>query len=130
MSPNTTPSAAITIVGRSVLLAGPVADCTRESLPSARLFASELGGCVSQPCARRTVVGMPDELDALYAAKPEDFTALRTKLAAEAKKRGDADATKRISSARKPTTAAWVVNGLVHADAEVKPRLTELGERL
>lgn len=73
---------------------------------------------------------MPDELDALYAAKPEDFTALRTKLAADAKKRGDADAAKRISAARKPTTAAWVVNGLVHADAGVKPRLTELGERL
>jgi hypothetical protein len=70
------------------------------------------------------------ELDELYAAKPEDFTALRTKLAAAAKKRGDADAAKRIAAARKPTTAAWIVNLLVLNDKQVKGRLTDLGERL
>ena len=58
-----------------------------------------------------------DDLDELYDAKPEEFTALRTKLAAEAKKRGDADTAKQISAARKPTTAAWVVNLLVLNDA-------------
>ncbi len=73
---------------------------------------------------------MPDELDVLYAAKPEDFTALRTKLAQEAKRRGDADAAKKISSARKPTTAAWVVNKLAHSDDAVRQRLADLGERL
>jgi hypothetical protein len=71
-----------------------------------------------------------DDLDALYAAKPEDFTALRTKLAAEAKKRGDADTAKQITAARKPTTAAHVVNLLVLNDASVRARLTDLGERL
>ncbi|OBF90507.1 hypothetical protein A5790_17150 [Mycobacterium sp. 852002-51152_SCH6134967] len=71
-----------------------------------------------------------DALDELYAAKLEDFTALRTKLAGEAKKRGDADAAKRISAARKPTTAAWVVNRLALADEEVTQRLKGLGERL
>ena len=70
------------------------------------------------------------ELDELYAAKPEDFTALRTKLAAAAKKGGDADAAKRISAARKPTTAAWVVNRLALGDKHVKQRLADLGERL
>ena len=30
-----------------------------------------------------------DELDELYGVKPEEFTALRTELAAAAKKRGD-----------------------------------------
>jgi hypothetical protein len=70
------------------------------------------------------------ELDELYAAKPEDFTALRTKLAADAKKRGDADAAKRIAAARKPTTAAWVVNRLALGDRQVGERLADLRERL
>ena len=70
------------------------------------------------------------ELDELYEADPEDFTALRTKLASAAKKRGDAEAAKEISAARKPTTAAWVVNRLAHSDRDVKKRLADLGERL
>jgi hypothetical protein len=70
------------------------------------------------------------DLDALYAAKLGDFTPLRTKLAAEAKKRGDAEAAKQITAARKPTTAAHAVNVLVLNDASVSQRLTDLGERL
>jgi hypothetical protein len=71
-----------------------------------------------------------DELDELYTVKPEEFTALRTDLAAAAKKRGDAAAAKRISAARRPTTAAWVVNRLVGSNDDVKRSLTNLGERL
>lgn len=71
-----------------------------------------------------------DTLDALYAAKPEDFTALRTKLAAEAKKRGDGDTAKEIAAARKPTAAAHAVNALVLNDKEARRRLADLGERL
>ena len=70
------------------------------------------------------------DLDALYAAKLQDFTPLRAKLAAAAKKRGDAEAAKQITAARKPTTAAHVVNALVLNDASVSQRLTDLGERL
>jgi chromosome segregation ATPase len=70
------------------------------------------------------------DLDELFAAKPEDFTALRTKLAASARKRGDADTAKQISAARKPTTAAWVVNRLALGDRDVKRRLADLRERL
>ncbi|BBW99424.1 hypothetical protein BST36_11890 [Mycolicibacterium moriokaense] len=72
---------------------------------------------------------LPD-LDTLYGAKLEDFTPLRTKLAAEAKKRGDAEASKRIAAARKPTTAAHVVNVLALDDPAVRRRLTELGQQL
>jgi len=71
-----------------------------------------------------------DELDRLYGVRPEEFTGLRTELAAAAKKRGDAAAAKLISGARKPTTAAWVVNLLVHTNADVKGSLTDLRERL
>lgn len=71
-----------------------------------------------------------DELDELYGVRPEDFMALRTKLVAAAKKRGDAGAAKRIAAARRPTTAAWVVNALVHGDRHARDRLRDLGERL
>ncbi|WP_193045718.1 hypothetical protein [Mycolicibacterium baixiangningiae] len=75
--------------------------------------------------------GMADDpLDQLYAVAPEEFTALRTRLAADAKKRGDAAAAKRIAAARKPTTSAAVVNRLIHHDPEVRDRLAGLGEEL
>ncbi|MDX1883791.1 hypothetical protein [Mycolicibacterium sp. 120270] len=71
-----------------------------------------------------------DELDELYSAPPEEFTALRGKLAAAAKKRGDTDAAKRIAAARKPTTAAWVVNRLAHTNEDAIRSLADLGDRL
>ena len=46
------------------------------------------------------------------------------------KKRGDAEAAKRIGAARRPTTAAWVVNALVAADGPPRSRLRDLGEQL
>ena len=70
------------------------------------------------------------DIDQLYGARPEDFTALRTRLAAAAKKRGDADEAKQIAAARRPTTAAWVVNTLVRSDDSARGRLADLGERL
>ncbi|MGZ4807115.1 MAG: hypothetical protein ACXV5U_12095 [Ilumatobacteraceae bacterium] len=71
-----------------------------------------------------------DELDELYWVSPDKFTATRSRLAATAKERGDADSAKQISAARKPTTAAWVVNRLALSHAKAAQRLTELGERL
>jgi hypothetical protein len=73
---------------------------------------------------------MSDELDELYEARPEEFTVRRTELAAAAKKQGDADTAKQISAARKPTTAAWVVNRIALRDSDVRTRLAGLGERL
>lgn len=71
-----------------------------------------------------------DELDSLYEVAPKEFTAQRTKLAAAAKQRGDTAAAKRISTANKPTTAAWVVNRLALRHADTRRRLADLGERL
>jgi len=70
------------------------------------------------------------DIDQLYGVRPEDFTALRTQLAAAAKKRGDAGEAKQIAAARRPTTAAWVVNTLVRSDDSARVRLAELSERL
>lgn len=71
-----------------------------------------------------------DELDSLYSVPPDAFTARRTQLAAAAKDRGDAAAAKRISAARKPTTAAWIVNRLALQHGDTKRRLADLGDRL
>lgn len=71
-----------------------------------------------------------EDLDALYGVPPDEFTALRKKLADAAKKRGDADAAKAIAGSRRPTTAAWVVNALVRADPNAKDRLAELNAQL
>jgi hypothetical protein len=73
---------------------------------------------------------MADELDELYEVRQDEFTALRTKLAAAAKQRGDTDTAKQISAARKPTAAAWVVNRLALRDRDIRTRLAGLGERL
>jgi hypothetical protein len=70
------------------------------------------------------------DIEQLYGVNPEDFTALRTKLVAAAKKRGDAEDAKQIAAARRPTTAAWVVNALVRSDNTARHRLSELSERL
>ncbi|HVQ53231.1 MAG TPA: hypothetical protein VMS92_24600 [Mycobacterium sp.] len=73
---------------------------------------------------------MADELDELYEVRQDEFTALRTKLAAAAKQRGDTDTARQIAAARKPTTAAWVVNRLALRDRDIRARLAGLGERL
>ncbi|KMO70243.1 hypothetical protein MCHLDSM_05131 [Mycolicibacterium chlorophenolicum] len=70
-----------------------------------------------------------DALDRLYAARPEDFTAQRTQLAAEAKRSGDAAAAKQISGSRKPTVAAWVAN-LLALRGTARASLADLGARL
>ena len=72
---------------------------------------------------------MEEALDRLYAAKPEEFSTLRTELVAAAKDAKDSEAAKRIGGSRKPTTAAWVVNALA-LGGEVTSALTDLGARL
>jgi hypothetical protein len=71
-----------------------------------------------------------DELDSLYWVEPDAFTAQRARMAGAAKERGDAAAAKRISAARKPTTAAWIVNRLALRHKDTKRRLSDLGDRL
>lgn len=75
-------------------------------------------------------MSVEDDLDALYGVPPEEFTALRKELATAAKRRGDGEAARLIAAARRPTTAAWVVNELVRADPTAKVRLAELTAQL
>lgn len=75
-------------------------------------------------------MSLDDDLDTLYGVAPEGFTALRKELAAAAKKAGDAEVAKAIAGARRPTTAAWVVNALVHHDPTVRRRLADFTAEL
>src|SRR5690242_12635520 len=92
MSPNTTPRAPTTMAGRSGRVCGEAFSAIVDIVADDARFSVD------------------DALDRLYAARPEDFTAQRTRLAAEAKRSGDAAAAKQISGSRKPTVAAWVAN--------------------
>jgi hypothetical protein len=75
-------------------------------------------------------VSVDEDIDELYGLRPEEFAARRKELATAAKKGGDPEAAKLISAARRPTTAAWVVNALVRADPTARPRLSELSDSL
>jgi hypothetical protein len=66
----------------------------------------------------------------LYQADPADFVAVRTRLAAEARKSGDADAAKRIAALRKPTVPAWIVNRHVLTHPKTVRQLLDLHEQL
>ena len=62
-----------------------------------------------------------EALDELYAAKPEDFTALRTKLAAAAKKSGDAEAARAAAGTlRCARPNWWVRSGVLNSAAAVE----------
>ena len=91
---------------------------------------SDRGMTGGQERSDRGMTGGQDGLDRLYGVDPAEFTALRTELVAAAKKRGDREAARTIGAARRPTTAAWVVNALVRAEAAATERLADIGERL
>ncbi len=66
----------------------------------------------------------------LYSAEPEEFTARRKALAAQARAAGDKEAAKQIAGLGKPTRSAYLVNRLVRSDPSVSARLTELSGQL
>ena len=79
---------------------------------------------------------MPDHervrkaVDELYSSDPDDFTSRRSALVAEARKSGDAAAAQQITSLRKPTRSAWIINQLVRSRPHVTSQLTSLGDEL
>ncbi|WP_175616221.1 hypothetical protein [Mycobacterium sp. GA-1841] len=75
-------------------------------------------------------MSVDEDLDSLYGARPEEFTARRKELASAARKRGDTEDAKMIAAARRPTTAAWVANLVVLTDPGARNRLTDLHEAL
>lgn len=68
--------------------------------------------------------------DELYALTPDQFTARRTELAAQAKREGDPATAKEIGKLRRPTVSAWTVNVLVTEDDDALAELLEVAEAL
>jgi hypothetical protein len=69
-------------------------------------------------------------MSALYAVTPEEFMAERTRVVAEAKAAGEADAAATLGKLRKPSIAAWTVNLLAREAPDVVDGLGELGGRM
>ncbi|GHF16431.1 hypothetical protein GCM10017786_57890 [Amycolatopsis deserti] len=67
--------------------------------------------------------------DELYALPRDEFTAVRTERAKEAKAR-QPDVAKRITQLRKPTVAAWLVNQVSRRHPDEIGQLADLGARL
>jgi hypothetical protein len=75
-------------------------------------------------------VQMDEQLDALYQAPPEEFTARRNAAAKELKQRGRTDAAKELLALKKPSVSAWTVNQLFFREPEAWARLAAAGEAL
>ncbi|AXH35487.1 hypothetical protein DVJ78_08760 [Humibacter sp. BT305] len=66
----------------------------------------------------------------LYGVDPARFMAERSRLAAEARTAGERDLAKRLTSLRKPTVAAWVINAGVRALPGLVDEIDRLGAAL
>lgn len=64
-------------------------------------------------CLPDTVTNEADVVAELFGGSREEFMAVRTERAAQARSAGDRELAKRIAALRKPTVAAWLVNQLV-----------------
>jgi hypothetical protein len=76
---------------------------------------------------RRYASTVADDLDALFALPPEEFTAARDRLA---KATEDRDAARAIKALRRPTVAAWVVNQTVRRHRDALERLLTAGREV
>lgn len=70
---------------------------------------------------------MAEDVDALFALPPAEFTAARDRLANETEDRGRA---KEIKALRRPTVAAWAVNQTVRRHRDALERLLAAGREV
>ncbi len=75
-------------------------------------------------------MGIQDVAAELYGLPPEEFTAARNAVAAEAKSSGDSDLAAAVKVLRKPSVGAWLLNQLVRRRADEVEQVLELGARL
>jgi hypothetical protein len=82
------------------------------------------------PRALAAVPDLEQELDRLYALKPEEFTAARNDLAARLRKAGQAEAAEQVRALRKPSVPVWAVNQLARRHPDEVAQLLSAGEQL
>lgn len=75
-------------------------------------------------------MSIEDVAQELYGLAPEDFTAARNAQARESKAAGDAELASRVTSLRKPTAGAWLLNQLVREHRDDVQQVLDLGARL
>jgi hypothetical protein len=68
-----------------------------------------------------------DDLDALFALPPEEFTAARDRLAKDME---DRQAGREVKALRRPTVAAWAVNQTVRRHSDALERLLAAGREV
>jgi chromosome segregation ATPase len=66
----------------------------------------------------------------LYALRPAEFMAARTRFVHEAREAGDKEAAARVGKFRKPSQAAWVLNLFARKEPAEVQRLANLGAAL
>ncbi|MGC5249369.1 hypothetical protein ACPXB3_20875 [Gordonia sp. DT219] len=72
-----------------------------------------------------------DEIaDELYGLPPGDFTARRNAVARTARREGDRELAQRISTLRRPTQSAWILNQWIRRHPDGADDITELGAAL
>jgi hypothetical protein len=79
---------------------------------------------------RRTKIAVDARLDALYREPPSAFVAGRDRLAKDLREAGDRDRASRIKALRRPSAAAWVINGAALSQPEVVEEFAEASRRL
>jgi hypothetical protein len=75
-------------------------------------------------------VDLDEALDQLYDAAPEEFVAVRTRLAKELKAEGHRDHADEVGKVRKPIVAAWALNRLARDQRRDIDLLLDSGHRL
>lgn len=73
---------------------------------------------------------LDDVAGRLYALAPEEFTAARNAAAKAAKAEGDRELAQQITSLRRPSVGAWLVNLLATEEAALLEQLLSLGPAL
>lgn len=70
------------------------------------------------------------DAEELYRLAPEDFTAARDAAAKQARSDGDREGAAALTSLRRPTVSAWLLNTLVREAPELVEQLLQLGPGL
>ena len=88
------------------------------------------GTILRQPGYFPDMAGLDEELDRLFAADLERFTAERNELAKALRKEGRAADAEQIAGLKKPTVSAWIVNQLARRRRKDVDLLLDAGHRI
>ena len=77
-----------------------------------------------------TDIGVDERLDELFRERPSSFVAGRDRLAKDVRDAGDREEANRIKALRRPSVAAWLINGAALSSPELLEEFAEASRRL